>query len=139
MLMNNNRYAFLASSDEILFLHMEARKITHKGRILFYEPWLHYSPPMKIADSFDPGKGEVTVRMALLYIFCVVMEKEEEEWALDDQMGNCLGYADFGREGEDLSVRLPVLPRGRGRGRKRYKGKGKAKAKESVVGRLPGQ
>src|SRR5690349_18391739 len=69
MLMNNNRYAFLVSSDEMTFLHMEVRKITFRERTLFYEPWLHYSPPMKIADEFDMERGSVTVRMALLYLF----------------------------------------------------------------------
>jgi hypothetical protein len=115
MLMNNNRYAFLVSSDEITFLHMEVRPISHQNKTLFYEPWLHYSPPMKITDTFDLEKEEVTVRMALLYLFCEVMGRQHGEWALDDEMGNCLGYADFGRVGEDLHVRLPVVPRGRGK------------------------
>ena len=132
MLMNNNRYAFLVSSDEITFLHMEVRKITHRERTLFYEPWLHYSPPMKIADKFDVEKESVTVRMALLYLFCEVMQWQGGEWALDDEMGNCLAYADFGRAGEDLHVRLPIVPRGR----KRARGEG---GKKTVVGRLPGQ
>lgn len=71
--MNNHRYAFLVSSNEIMYLRMDVKHVTEKGKALFCEPRLHYSHPMKLTDSLDAAKGTVTVRLGLLYLFWLVI------------------------------------------------------------------
>ena len=110
MLMANLRYAFLVSSDEIVFLRVttEERKVGEKTVLI--EPWLHYSEPMKINDTFDAEKRTVPVRMALLHLFWLVIQNGREKWSLPDELGNCLNYAIFTREGEDWKLRRPYVP-----------------------------
>lgn len=110
MLMANLRYSFLVSSDEILFLRIttEEKKVGEKTVLI--EPWLHYSEPMKINDTFDVEKRTVPVRMALLHLFGLVIQNGKENWSLPDELGNCLNYAIFTKEKEDWKLRCPYVP-----------------------------
>ncbi|KAF1924782.1 uncharacterized protein M421DRAFT_270754 [Didymella exigua CBS 183.55] len=109
MLMNNHRYAFLVSSDEIMYLRMDVEEIKEKDKIVFRQPRLHYSEPMKITDAFDAEKETISVRMGLLYLFWSIIQ-DGENWKLPEEMGNCLNYAAFTQGEEDLKVKAPCVP-----------------------------
>ncbi|KAF3032051.1 hypothetical protein E8E12_001089 [Didymella heteroderae] len=109
MLMNNHRYSFLVSSDEIMYLRMDINQVVEKGKILFCEHRLHYSHPMKITDAVDTEKGTITVRMGLLYLFWLII-RDDKGCKLPEEMGNCLNYAVFMDDGEDLRTRKPYVP-----------------------------
>lgn len=122
MLMNNNRLAFLTSSDEIMFLRMEVKEIKHRAtkhgqaeesKALFHEPWLEYTKPMKISTALGEGTESITTRMGLFYLFTLATDNNEDVWLLPDEMGKCLNYAKFTEDGEDLKLPLPILPRPR--------------------------
>jgi hypothetical protein len=109
MLMNNHRYSFLVSSDEIMYLRMDVEQVKEKGRTVFYEPRLHYSQPAKITDAFDPETGTITVRMGLLYLFCLVIQNRKGS-VLPEEMGRCLNYAAWTQGEKDLEIRAPCVP-----------------------------
>lgn len=109
MLMNNHRYSFLISSDEIMYLHMDVEEIKEKGKTIFWQPRLHYSEPMNITDTFDAEKETITVHMGLSYLFWLVIQ-DDENWKLPEEMGNCLNYAAFTENEEDLKIRQPQVP-----------------------------
>lgn len=107
--MSSHRFAFLVSSDEIMFLRMDVEEIKEKGRTVFFQPRLRYSEPMSITDAFDAEKKTITVRMALTYLFWLVIH-DGENWRLPEEMGNCLNYAAFTDGQEDLKSRAPYIP-----------------------------
>ncbi|KAJ4375463.1 hypothetical protein N0V86_006994 [Didymella sp. IMI 355093] len=109
MLMNNHRYSFLVSSDEIMYLRLDVEQVKEKGRTVFYEPRLHYSQPAKITGAFDPEAGTITVRMGLLYLFYLVI-RDREGSVLPEEMGYCLNYAAWTQEERDLEIRAPCVP-----------------------------
>ena len=117
--MNNHRYAFLVSSDEIMYLRMDVKHVTEKGKALFCEPRLRYSHPMKLTAPFDAAKGTMTVRLGLLYLFWSTIWVENG-WQLPEEMGKCLNYAVFMGDGEDLKLRSPrTSVSGRKKGKER--------------------
>lgn len=95
------RYSFLVSSDKIMFLRLdvEEKKVGEKNVLV--EPWLNYSEPMKITDVFNMEERTVSVRMALLHVYWLVIQNGKHKWAAPDEQGNCLNYATFTAEGED--------------------------------------
>ena len=109
MLMNNHRFSFLISGDEIMYLKMEVEHVMHKGKVVFCEPKLYYSHPMKLTDQFDEANGTITVRLGLLYFFWLVIFVEKS-WQVPEEIGNCLNYAVFMDDGEDLKLRKPRKP-----------------------------
>ncbi|KAJ8106143.1 hypothetical protein OPT61_g9736 [Boeremia exigua] len=116
MLMNNHRYSFLASSDEIMFLRMDVKTIKVKDRerslvpkAVLCEPWLHYSEPMKISDAFDAKEKKITTRMGIFHLFWLALQSDYT-WRLPDEIGNCLEYAMFTGDQENLKQRPPQIP-----------------------------
>lgn len=113
MLMNNHRYSFLLSSDEIMFLRMDINERKHEANqtstTLFHEPWLQYSTPMKITEVFDAEARSITTRMGLFYLLWLVMQNDGS-WRLPDEMGNCLNYAAWTQHEKDLEPKRPVVP-----------------------------
>ncbi|KAJ4988155.1 hypothetical protein SVAN01_06407 [Stagonosporopsis vannaccii] len=116
MLMNNHRYSFLVSSDEIMFLRMHINEVKFEDKksgldpkTVLYEPWLYYSKPMKITDTFNAKEGTITVRMGLFHLFFLAIHNDKM-WRLPDEMGNCLNYATFTGDEEDLKLRPPTVP-----------------------------
>lgn len=124
--MNNHRYSFLVSSDEIMYLRMDVKHVVEKGRFLFCEPRLHYSLPLKITDLFDAKEGTITVRLGLLYLFWLVI-RDDKGCKLPEDMGKCLNYAIFMDDGKDLKIRRPRIP-----GPTKGKGKGKEIVKDEA-------
>lgn len=108
--MANIRYSFLVSSDEIMFLRMEIEERKVKGKTVLFEPWLHYSEPMKIMDVFDEEKRTITARMGIFHLFWLVSQNDRDTWALPDETGNCLNYAVFTRTNKDWKLRRPSIP-----------------------------
>lgn len=107
--MNNHRYSFLVSSDEVMYLRMDVKEVQYRDKTVFHEPRLHYSKPLKIADIFDAKEGRITVRMGLFHLFWLAIQNDRL-WQLPDEMGNCLNYATFTGEEEDLEPPRPTLP-----------------------------
>jgi len=107
--MNNHRYSFLISSDEIMYLRMDVEHVVFKGKVVFCEPKLYYSHPMKLTDQFDAADGTITVRLGLLYFFWLVVWVEKS-WQLPEEIGNCLNYVVFMDDGKDLQLRKLCLP-----------------------------
>lgn len=114
--MNNHCYSFLVSSDEIMFLRMHIKEVSFEDRrrglkpeTILYEPWLHCSEPMKITDTFDAKEGTITVRMGLFHLFFLAIQNDNM-WRLPDEMGNCLNYATFTGDEEELKLRPPTVP-----------------------------
>jgi hypothetical protein len=106
MLMNNHRYSFLVSSDEIMYLRMDVEEIKERGKTVFQQPRLHYSEPMKLTDAFDAENKTITVRMGLFHLFWLVIQNDDS-WKLPEELGNCLNYAAFTEGEEDLQSRKP--------------------------------
>ncbi|KAH6642993.1 hypothetical protein C7974DRAFT_303875, partial [Boeremia exigua] len=116
MLMNDHRYSFLVSTDEIMFLRMDIKAVKVNDRnnnlqpkTVLYEPWLHYSVPMKIADAFDYGKNTITTRMGIFHLLWLVIQ-DDRKWRLPAETGNCLNYATFTGDEEDLIPRRTCVP-----------------------------
>lgn len=114
--MNNHRYAFVVSSDEIVFLRMDISEIEYEDKrrkrglkTILHEPWLYCSRPMSITDSFDAKKRTITVRMGLFHLFWLAIQNDQM-WRLPDEMGNCLNYATFTDDQEELKLPPPTLP-----------------------------
>lgn len=111
--MNNHRYAFLISSDEIMFLRMEIKEVTlevnNTSTPVYHEPWLHYSNPMKISDAFDADSKSITTRMGIFYLLWLCTQSENT-WRLPDGMGNSLVYAQWTDNGDELEPKRPVAP-----------------------------
>ena len=97
-MMDNIRYAFLTSSDEIIFLKFEiAERVKYVNKAprtatpdidqvdVLKEPWLSYSDPIKFTDILDEAKGTVPVRLALLYLLHTSITSD---WHLPDDMGS---------------------------------------------------
>lgn len=108
--MNNHRYAFLVSSDEIMFLRMDINEVQYNDKTIFHEPHLHYTEPMKITDTFDAKEGTITARMGLFHLFWLAIQ-DDQLWLLPDEMGNCLNYATFTGQDEDLKPSRPTVPK----------------------------
>ncbi len=112
--MSNHRYSFLVSSDEIMFLRMEVREVKNTENILnattvLCEPWLQCSKPMKIADSFSLESRTISTRMGLFHL-CWLALQTDRMWRLPDEMGNCIEYAMFTGDEEDLKMQTPHVP-----------------------------
>jgi hypothetical protein len=112
MLMSSNKYAFLVSADEVMFLKFElVEKVEYPTRDsepvdLFVEPWLMYSDPIKFTDIFDEEKGTVSVRLAMLYLLACSVQ---EDWMLQANMGNSLKYAATTKPGERYVPKFSFL------------------------------
>ena len=111
MLVHGTRYAFIFSSDEIMFLRYDIEEKTCQGKTVIKEPWLNYTKPMKITAALDPEEKTVTVRMGLMYLFWLAVQNERKTWCLPDDIGNAANYAVYGKLGEDLQVRRPGIPK----------------------------
>lgn len=107
--MNSHRYSFLVSSDEIMFLRMDVKHVVEKGKVVMCEPRLHYSHPMQLTDPFDAEQGTITVRLGLLYLFWLIL-RDDKGCQLPEELGNCLNYAVFMDDGEDLKIRPSCVP-----------------------------
>lgn len=113
--MGNITYSFLVSSDEIMFLKLEIQEKRVLDERVLMEPWLHYSEPIKFSDDYNEEPCSVTVRMALLYLFWLIVQNDREEWCLPDEMGKSLNYFVFTKENEDWVQRRPGERRGLGK------------------------
>jgi hypothetical protein len=110
MLMSSNKYGFVVSGDEIMFLKLDVEEKveynTHDDRepvSLFFQPWMSYSAPIKLSDIFDADDGTVSVRMAMLYLVnCSV----SDDWQLPAEIGGALNYTVKTKAGERY---MPVL------------------------------
>lgn len=89
MLINDHRYSFIVSSDEIMYLRMDVGCIVEDGRFLFCEPRLHYSLPINITDSFDAKERTITVRMGSLVLFWLVI-LDDNGCKLPEDTGKCI-------------------------------------------------
>jgi hypothetical protein len=113
MLMSSNKYAFLVSADEIMFLQFDLiQKVeydTHDNRDevdLFVEPWLMYSNPIKFADILDEEESTVSVRLAMLYLIrCSI----QGDWELPENIGDSLNYAAKTKAGERYVPKLSFM------------------------------
>ncbi|CAO2657904.1 Nn.00g071640.m01.CDS01 [Neocucurbitaria sp. VM-36] len=110
MMMDNIRYAFLTSSDEIIFLKFDiVERVKYVNTAprnatpdidqvdVLKEPWLSYSDPIKFTDILDEAKGTVPVRLALLYLLHTSITSD---WHLPDDMGSSRKYAAKTKAGE---------------------------------------
>jgi hypothetical protein len=113
MLMCNIRYSFLVSSDEIMFLKLDIKEKKIGDKVVLTEPWLNYSVPTKIADSFDTEKRTVTIRMGLLHLLWMTVQNEQDVWCLPDELGYSLNYATFTPQNEHWKPRRPCVPKPR--------------------------
>lgn len=117
--MDNIRYAFLISSDEIMFLKFDivqrVENVNHARRgetpdfeqvDTIKEPWLYFSDPIKYTDELDETKGTVPVRLALLYL---LHTSTMSDWRLPTDMGSALNYAAKTKAGEKY-VPEPLNP-----------------------------
>jgi hypothetical protein len=109
MLVSSNKYAFLVSADEVIFLQFDpVEKVEYPTRDsepvdLFIEPWLMYSDPIKFTDILEEEKGTVSVRLAMFFLLqCSV----QEDWSLPVDMGNSLNYAAKTKAGETYVPKL---------------------------------
>lgn len=92
-----------------MFLRMEVEEVKVKDETVLFEPQLHYSEPMKITDAFDAEKRTITARMGIFHLFWLVMQ-DDQKWRLPEEMGNCLNYATFTQEKEELKPGHPSVP-----------------------------
>jgi hypothetical protein len=96
MLMSSNKFGFVVSGDEIMFLKLDVvEKVEHDtpdGRdpvSLFFQPWMAYSDPIKLADIFDEDEGTISVRIAMLYL---ISYSTSDDWQLPAEIGGALNY-----------------------------------------------
>lgn len=91
MILDGIRYAFLTSSDEVIFLKLDIAQRIKNVNIaspgenpeleqvdVLKEAWLSYSDPIKHTDVLDEAKGTVSVRLALLYLLYVGLASDGE-------------------------------------------------------------
>ena len=110
MLMERIRYAFLTSSDEVVFLKLDIHEraetvdVAKRGVssnvvqvTTFKEPWLCYSTPIAYTAELDEEQGTVPLRLALLYL---LQTSTLSEWQLPQDVGPALNYAGRTRAGE---------------------------------------
>ncbi|KAF1946773.1 hypothetical protein EJ02DRAFT_450129 [Clathrospora elynae] len=111
MLIERISYAFLTSSDEIMFLRFnidtrtEYVNIAPKGEAPMFdhvdaviEPRLYYSDPIKHSDALDEANGKIPVKLGVLYLLHTAMGLF---WQLPEEMGNSLNYAKKTNAGEN--------------------------------------
>jgi hypothetical protein len=104
MLMSSNKFGFVVSADEIMFLWFDiVEKVDYDlydgpdPVVLYTEPHMYYSDPIKLADVFNEDEGTISVRMAILYlIHCSITG----EYELPAEMGSALNYAAKTKPGE---------------------------------------
>ncbi|KAF2820669.1 hypothetical protein CC86DRAFT_360526 [Ophiobolus disseminans] len=111
MLMSSTRYAFLLSSDEIIFLKTEIMSKCEypRGRDpvdLFVEPWLFYSAPIKFTDILDEDKGTIPVKLALLYLLQL---SKQGGWQMHEEIGDSLKYFETRKAGERYIPKLDFI------------------------------
>ena len=69
MLLKSIHFGYVVSCDEVMFLAFGIEEKDRGGEVLFSEPWLNFSKPIKYNATFDPDKGTISVRQGLLYLF----------------------------------------------------------------------
>lgn len=92
--MQSIRYAFLTSSDQIIFLKInivQRTTKTDKGKLVntLKQCWLEYSSPIQYSDVLDLAKKTVPVKLALLYLLYL---SSTAEWQLPIDADNSIKY-----------------------------------------------
>lgn len=98
MVMGNIRYAFLTSSDEVIFLKFDVTERVKYVNMadpggqpefdpvdLYKEPWIGFSRPIKFTDVLDEAKGTVPVRLAMVYLLQTSLTST---WRIVDDLGS---------------------------------------------------
>jgi hypothetical protein len=94
MLLKSLRFGYIVSGDEIMFLAFVIEEKHMHGQVLYSQPWLNFSKPIKHTDTFDEAKGTISVRQGLLYLFANVMDMIESNTAvIDEDIWDSLNYA----------------------------------------------
>ncbi len=117
--MDSIRYAFLTSSDEVMFLKFEIDERVQEGDSspiddqpnthlsgTIKEARLYYSDPIKHTDVLDETKHTIPVRLALLYLLYISIRKD---WQLPNNIGSALNYAKITKAGQRWVPRPPRL------------------------------
>lgn len=108
--MDHVTYAFVTTSDEIMFLRIEVVTKVENINVadkderpdveqvdVLKEPWLYYSSPIKHTDVLNEAEGTIPVRLALLYL---LHKSTTSDWQLEEDIGPCLNYAEKVKAGE---------------------------------------
>ncbi|KAF1828221.1 hypothetical protein BDW02DRAFT_652181 [Decorospora gaudefroyi] len=117
MLKANVNYAFLVSSDEVMFLRYDIETRTEYVNLALpdqaphfddvdvnIEPRLCFSDPIKHADVLDEVEGTLSVKLGLLYMVHTVMTND---WQMPEEKGNCAKYAAKTKAGEKYMPSCP--------------------------------
>jgi hypothetical protein len=94
MLLKSLRFGYIVSGDEIMFLAFVIEEKHLHGQVLYSQPWLNFSKPIKHTGTFDEAKGTISVRQGLLYLFANAMDMIESNTAvIDEDIWDSLNYA----------------------------------------------
>jgi hypothetical protein len=110
MLVSGNSYAFLTTTDEVVFLQLDIVGRTHYVNVaptdelprlehvdVLTEPRLYFSDPIKHTDVFSEAEGTISVRMALMYLVQIVLTTD---WQMSGDLEPCRAYFEMGDVGE---------------------------------------
>jgi hypothetical protein len=112
MLFSSTRYAFLVSTNEIMFLNFDLiEKVEYHTRNgipvpLYTEPHLSYTRPIKFTDVLDEEEGSVSMKTALLHMLHRGMEDDSQ---LMEDTWSSLKYTAKTKAGEAYRPRLMNL------------------------------
>jgi hypothetical protein len=94
MLSKSLHFGYVVSCDEVMFLAFGIEEREKHGELPFSEPWLNFSKPIKFNDTFDPAKGNISVRQGLLYLFANATDIiEPGTGVIEEDIWDSLNYA----------------------------------------------
>ena len=113
MLLKSIHFGYVVSCDEVLFLAFGIEEKERDGELLFSEPWLNFSKPIKYNATFDPVEGTISVRQGLLYLFANSTDTiKQGTGIIEEDIWDSLYYAGVTSTGSHWRKKRKSNPRG---------------------------